>query len=48
MLVTNRGIIIIMINPQKTVFLINKSCIYEKKKRKKKKQYRYVITVRVI
>ncbi len=31
MLVTNRGIVIIMTNPQKTVFLINKSCIYSKK-----------------
>ncbi len=33
MLVTNRGIVIIMTNPQKTVFLIKKSCIYAKKKR---------------
>ncbi len=31
MLETNRGIVIIMTNPQKTVFLIMKSCIYAKK-----------------
>ncbi len=36
MLVTNRGIVIIMANPQKTVFLIKKSCLYAKKKKKKK------------
>ncbi len=33
MLVTNRGIAIIMTNPQKTVFLIKKLCIYAKKKK---------------
>ncbi len=38
MLVTNRGIVIIMTNPQKTVFLIKKSCIYTKKRRKKKEK----------
>ncbi len=32
MLVPNRGIVIIMANPQKTVFLIKKSCIYAQKK----------------
>ncbi len=31
MLVTNRGIVIIMTNPQKTVFLIKTSCIYANK-----------------
>ncbi len=34
MLVTNRGIVIIMTNPQKTVFLIKKSCIYATKPKK--------------
>ncbi len=34
MLVTKRGIVIIMTNPQKTVFLIKKVCIYAKKKKK--------------
>ncbi len=37
MLVTNRGIVIIMTNPQKTVFLIKKLCIYAKKKKYLKK-----------
>ncbi len=36
MLVNNRGIVIIMTNPQKTVFLIKKLCIYSKKEKKKK------------
>ncbi len=36
MLVTNRGIVIIMTNPQKTVFLIKKSCIFAKKTKTKK------------
>ncbi len=36
MLVTNRGVVIIMTNTQKTVFLIKKSCIKEKKKKMKK------------
>ncbi len=35
MLVTIRGIVIIMTNPPKTVFLIKKSCIYANKKIKK-------------
>ncbi len=38
MLVTNRGIVIIMTNPQKTVFLIKMSCFYAKKLRDKKKK----------
>ncbi len=41
MFVTNRGIVIIMTNPQKTVFLIKKSCIYANKSFNKKINKKY-------